>query len=176
MASQSSKKTAQSNAKTLKELHTISVTVNLLALFCIFVFRRPASLWPYVILSLPGLACQYVLEISGRPKYVNNAGQSKLVKSGDDIKGPGLFEYMFDAVYITWLCDVLMVVFGSNKVWWLYVVIPGFIAYKVTFLVKSFFGKLTPKPSSASVEAEPTISKRKAKQEQRQKTQRVRAR
>lgn len=175
MASQSGKKTAQANQQTLKELHAISLIINVLAIVAIFFLRRPKAVWPYVLFSLPSLGCQYVLESSGRPKYTSEAGQPKLVRSGDDIKGPGLFEYMFDAIYITWLCDVLMIVFGTNKIWWLYMVIPGYIAYKVTFLAKSFLGKRAPNPTP-TVNEEPTKSKRQAKAEQRQKTQRVRAR
>lgn len=175
MASQSGKKTAQANLQTLKELHVISLIINVLALVTILYLGRPKSVWPFLVFSLPSLGCQYVLESSGRPKYTIEAGQPKLIKSGDDIKGPGLFEYMFDAIYITWLCDVLMIVFGSNKIWWLYMVIPGFIVYKVSFLAKSFIGKRAPNPTPTK-EEEPTKSKRQAKAEQKQKTQRVRSR
>lgn len=175
MASQSGKKTAVANSQTLKELHLISLAINVLALVCILVFRRPASIWKYLVLSAPAFGCQYVLESSGRPQYTVEAGQRKLVRSGDDIKGPGLFEYMFDTVYITWLCDVLMVVFGSNKVWWLYAVIPGYLAYKVSSVAKLFFGKLKTSVKQVPVEEEQK-SKRQVKAEQRQKTQRVRAR
>lgn len=175
MASQSGKKTAVANVQTLKELHLISLVINLLALVCILVFKRPASIWKYIVFSAPAFGCQYVLESSGRPRYTVEAGQPKLVRSGDDIKGPGLFEYMFDTVYVTWLCDLLMVVFGSNKVWWLYTVIPGYLAYKVSSVAKLFFGKLKAK-AGPPVEVEEQKSKRQAKAEQRQKTQRVRAR
>lgn len=175
MASQSSKKTAQANAQTLKELHLIALVVNLLALVAIFGLKRPARFWPYFLLSLPSFGCQYVLESSGRPRYVVENGHQKLVRSGDEIKGPGLFEYMFDTIYTTWLCAVLMVVFGSNKVWWIYAVIPGYVAWKVSALARSFFGKLKAPPVVAENEPE-TVSKRQAKAEKRQKTQRVRTR
>lgn len=163
MASQSSKKTAQSNAKTLKEAHIISLVINVLAILAVFVLHRPASKLPYVILSLPALFCQYTLEQSGRPTYSKDkvTGNLKLIRSGDDIKGEGLFEYMFDCLYITWFIDILMILLGTNHVWWIYLVIPAYFGYKATHLAKSFFGSSSPQVAPAKVAAEPTNSKSK---------------
>ena len=181
MASLSSKKTAAANANTLKELHLISLAINALALLVLFVFHRPASKYKYIVLSAPALACQFVLEKSGRPVFIKDqvTGTQKLVKSGDDIKGPGLFEYMFDCIYVTWICDILMVVFGLNKVWLLYLVIPGFVAYKVSSIARSFLGKKSSPGQPATAEDIPTQqgkSKRQAKLEKRGQSQRVRTR
>lgn len=179
MAALSSKKTATSNLKTLKELHLISLTINAFALVSILVLKRPSSKWKYAVLSAPALACQYVLEKSGRPVYSVDqvSGQRKLVRSGDDIKGPGLFEYMFDCIYVTWFCDLLMVILGSNKVWYLYLVIPGFIGFKLISIARSFMGgsskaKQATEPQAAATEQ--GKSKRQAKLELRgQRGQRV---
>lgn len=184
MASQSSKKTAVANSQTLKELHLISLTINLVVILVLFVLHRPASKWKYFLLSLPALGCEMVLERSGRPLYAKDTvtGLIKLLKSGDNIKGPGLFEYMFDCIYITWICDVLMVLFGSNKVWYLILIVPGFLAYKITSVAKSFMGgKSNVQPHSPSDTTSDSgtggKSKRQAKLEQRsQKQQRVRVR
>lgn len=181
MASQSSKKTAAANEQTLKELHLISLAINALALFSLFVFGRPQSKWKYIIFSLPALGCQFVLEKSGRPTFTEGSvsGLKTLSKSGDDIKGPGLFEYMFDCIYITWFCDILMIVFGSNKVWLLLLVIPGFLGYKLFNIGKSFFGgkKLPVAEESAETANAPQgKSKRQTKLEQRGQKQKFRAR
>ncbi|OBA19573.1 DUF788-domain-containing protein [Metschnikowia bicuspidata var. bicuspidata NRRL YB-4993] len=182
MASLSSKKTAAKNANTLKELHVISLAVNVLVLLALFVFKRPASKWKYVLFSTPAFACQYVLEKSGRPVFSKDlvTGTQRLVKSGDDIKGPGLFEYMFYCIYITWLCDVLMLVFGSNKVWLLYLVIPFYGAYKVSTIARSFMGNKSAPGQPVPAEEKPSQlakSKRQAKLEKRgQQSQRVRMR
>lgn len=167
MASLSSKKTAQANAKTLKELHLLSLLVNSIALLCILVLKRPTSLRAYLFLSIPAFGCQYVLQRSSRPKYITESGRTRLVSSGNDIKGPGLFEYMFDTIYITWLCDILMAVFGSTKVWWLYAVVPVFFVFKVCSIARSFFGKQN--ADAPVAEAEPTKSKRQTKTEKKQK-------
>ncbi|GEQ67928.1 hypothetical protein JCM33374_g1594 [Metschnikowia sp. JCM 33374] len=184
MASSSSKKIASTNANTLKELHLISLGINVLVLLFLFIFNRPASKWKYIVFSLPSFGCQFVLEKSGRPVFATDqlTGNQKLVRAGDDIKGPGLFEYMFDCIYITWLCDLLMIIFGSNKVWLLYLVIPVFVAYKVSSIARSFLGKnSTPgQPVSGAAEDPSTSqgkSKRQAKLEKRgQQSQRVRMR
>lgn len=182
MASQSSKKIASANANTLKELHLISLTLNVLVILVLVILKRPASKWKYIVFSIPAFACQYVLEKSGRPVFSKDqvTGNQKLVRAGDDIKGPGLFEYMFDCIYITWICDALMLTFGSNKVWFLYLVIPVFVAYKVSSLAKSFLGKSSAPGQPAPVEeasVQQGKSKRQAKLEKRgQQSQRVRTR
>lgn len=182
MASQSSKKIATANSQTLKELHLISLLINSLVILSLFLFHRPASKWKFVVFSLPALGCQLVLEKSGRPIYSLDSltHLSKLVKSGDDIKGPGLFEYMFDCIYVTWFCDILMILFGSNKVWVFFLIVPGFMVYKVANLAKSFMGGSSgstqvPKDKVALPSQEK--SKRQTKLEQRgQRLQKVRTR
>lgn len=74
---------------------------------------------------------------------------------------------MFDTIYITWLCDILMAVFGSTKVWWLYAVVPVFFVFKVCSIARSFFGKQN--ADAPVAEAEPTKSKRQTKTEKKQK-------
>lgn len=182
MASQSGKKTASANSRTLKELHVISLVINVLVLLSLFVTHRPASKWVYVVFSIPAFGCQYVLEKSGRPVYSFDSmtGLSKLVRSGDDIKGPGLFEYMFDCIYVTWICDILMIICNSNKVWILFLVVPGFLAFKITSVAKSFMGSKAAVPVESSGKEAPEAasgkSKRQTKLEQRGQRQRVRAR
>lgn len=175
MASLSGKKTAAANVQTLKELHSISIAINFVCLLALFLLKRPASKWKYILFSIPAFGCEYVLEKSGRPVYSHDSGAPKLNRSGDDLKGAGLYEYMFDCIYVTWLCDLLMVIFGSNKVWVLFLVVPGYLAYKVSSLAKSFFGKSTPL-APVQEESAPLKSKRQTKLEQRGQKQRVRVR
>lgn len=127
MASSSLKKIASKNLQTLKELHTASLLINLLVLFLSFIFGRPQRYWVFLLFSAPAFLCEYSLERNGRPKFDGKT----LVKSGDDLKGQGLYEYMFDCIYITWFCDVLMMVTGSNKVWLILGIIPTFFAVKL---------------------------------------------
>ena len=70
---------------------------------------------------------------------------------------------MFDTMYITWIIDILMIVLGTNKVWWLYSIIPGFAIFKVVGIIKGFKGN---KPETKPEEPEaPQKSKRQAKRE-----------
>lgn len=179
MASQSGKKLATSNAQTLQELHVISLVINLVVFASITLFGRPARKWPYFVFSIPAFGSQIILEKSGRPKYSMDSisGQVRLLRSGDDIKGPGLFEYMFDCIYVTWVCDLLMVLLGSNKVWFMTLIIPAFLAFKILSFTKSFKGtgaSLAMVDSEGRSAERKEKSKRQAKLEQRsQKGKRV---
>lgn len=172
MASQSGKKLASSNARTLQELHIISLVINFVVFVSITLFGRPARKWPYFVFSIPAFGSQIILEKSGRPKYSRESisGQVKLLRSGDDIKGPGLFEYMFDCIYVTWLCDLLMIVLGSNKVWLIMLIIPAFLAFKILSFAKAVKG-MGASPAIADSEGRSAErkekSKRQAKLEQR---------
>lgn len=143
MASGSTKKLAVANTKTLNQLHLITLIINVISIFVIFVFKRPSSYKPWLILSIPSFIIEYNLEKSGRPKYVTEgSGVQKLIRSGDDIhQSGGLFEYFFDVVYLTWGFNILMIVIGSNKIWWLYLIIPGFVIYKLYGIVSPFILK-----------------------------------
>lgn len=134
MASLSSKKIAKSNALVLKELHAISFVVNIVAFSSYWFFSRPRSIWVYVAFSVPAIICQCILELRGRP--TQSQGQTK---SLDSIREPGLYEYMFDCIYVTWACASLMTISGSNKAWFLYLVIPTFLIYKSLGLMQSIW-------------------------------------
>lgn len=181
MASNRDKKVATANTNTLKELHLISLAVNALVLLIIFIFRRPSSVLPFIVFSFPAIFCQYTLEKSGRPKYGKDEyGNPKLITAGDEIKGQGLFEYMFDVIYVTWILDILLIVVGSNKIWWLYSVIPGYAGYTMFGFVKPFLllGGKKAKTEGAEEEKEKSggVSKRQAKLKARSEKQQVKYR
>lgn len=169
MASNRDKKIGAANEQTLRELHLIAFVINVLAVIAIF-FNRPSSKLPYVLLTIPAAFCQYTLEKSGRPKYGKDEfGNNRMLKSGDEIKGEGLFEYMFDVIYVTWILDVLMVIFGSNKVWWLYAAIPGYASYKLFGFIKPFLpiGNKQSSGEHKEADAKEPVSKRQAKLKER---------
>ncbi|EGW34824.1 uncharacterized protein SPAPADRAFT_53226 [Spathaspora passalidarum NRRL Y-27907] len=168
MAAQSSKKLAAANVKTLNQLHLISAGINLLVIIAIFFLHRPASFLPWLLLSIPSFLLQYNLEASGRPKYVKEKGYDKLVKSGQDIhQQGGLFEYFFDVIYLTWLFDILMIIFGTNKVWWGYSVIPGFACYKLYGIVSPFFKNKGQQQQETTSTAEEKSASGKSKRQQK---------
>ncbi|ODV96994.1 hypothetical protein PACTADRAFT_48776 [Pachysolen tannophilus NRRL Y-2460] len=176
MAGSSQKKQAVSNIQSLKEIHTLSLVINLVTLIVLFSFNRPSSKKIFIIFTIPLLICEYIIEKTGRPKYDSSG---KLVSSGEDLKQSGLTEYMFDIIYFTLICDILMIVFGSNKVWYLYLAIPGFASYKLFGLIKAgraLLGGGSSKTENSTEEQTPAKSKRQAKLEARGNRQRVQAR
>lgn len=139
MSSASLKKLAARNKAILDQLLYISILINLFTLIILFYFKRPQKYIYYILFSIPAIILQYVLENNGRPK-LDPKGQ--LIRSGDDILQRGsLFQYCFDIIYLTWFFDVLMIIFGSNKVWLGYAVIPGFAIYKISGFILPFFKK-----------------------------------
>lgn len=126
MAQKAKKDRAKSNAESLKSLHIGAAIVN--GLFLLWsLFIRSRSLWAYVLLSLPSFACQFALEKAGRPSFDRSTGS--LRSSGEDLSAPGLTEYMWDVVWVTWACQVLVMLFG-DWLWLLWAVLPAYGAYK----------------------------------------------
>ncbi|RMJ06841.1 hypothetical protein BHE90_015511 [Fusarium euwallaceae] len=125
MAQKAKKDRAKSNAAALNNLHIGSLVVNVLFLLAHFLFRS-RSLWLYGLLSAPSLICEYVLEISGRPKY--DPSTRALRSAGEDLSNAGLTEYMFDVIWVTWASAILVILFG-NKGWLLWVVVPAYGLY-----------------------------------------------
>ncbi len=126
MAQKARKDRARSNAAALNNLHIGSLIVN--TLFVLFnVLLKKRSLLLYVVLSIPGFICEYVLESSGRPRY--DPDTKALKTAGEDLSAPGLTDYMFDVIWVTWASVVLVVLFG-NWGWLLWSVVPAYGAFK----------------------------------------------
>ncbi|PHH89898.1 hypothetical protein CDD83_5012 [Cordyceps sp. RAO-2017] len=125
MAQKAKKDLARHNAAALNNLHLTSLAANSLFILFHLLFRR-RSLLAYGLLSLPAWGCQYVLERSGRPKY--DAATKALRSPGEDMAAQGLTEYMFDVVWVTWICYAAVLLAG-NWAWLLWAVIPGYGLY-----------------------------------------------
>ncbi|KAI3336451.1 DUF788 domain-containing protein [Xylariaceae sp. AK1471] len=125
MAQKARKDRAKANTAALMNLHIGTLIVN--ALFFLFnlLFKR-RSLLLYVILSIPSFVCEFILESTGRPKYDST---NSLKTAGEDLSAPGLTEYMFDVIWVTWASVVLVIFFG-NWGWLLWSVVPAYGAVK----------------------------------------------
>ncbi|KXJ97478.1 hypothetical protein Micbo1qcDRAFT_8111 [Microdochium bolleyi] len=126
MAQKARKDRAKANAAALTNLHIGSLVVNVFFILFHFLFRK-RSLLTYGLLSVPSFICQYILESTGRPRY--DAETKQLRTAGEDLAAPGLTEYMFDIVWVTWACTVLVIPFG-NWAWLLWAVVPIYGASK----------------------------------------------
>jgi len=126
MARKAEKDRAKNNISTLNNLHIGSLSFNVIfILFNVLLKRR--SLVAYLIFSIPCFIAEYVLESSSRPKY--DATTKVLKSAGQDLAAPGLTEYMFDVIWITWACLVAVMLIG-NWGWILWAVVPAYGAYK----------------------------------------------
>ncbi|CAJ2506178.1 Uu.00g003080.m01.CDS01 [Anthostomella pinea] len=126
MAQKARKDRARANAAALTNLHIGSLVVNTLFALFNLLFRR-RSLLLYVLFSIPSFICEYVLESSGRPKYDPSTNALKM--AGEDLSAPGLTDYMFDVIWVTWASAVLVMFFG-NWGWLLWAVVPAYGAVK----------------------------------------------
>jgi hypothetical protein len=124
MAQKARKDRAKSNAATLNNLHIGTATLNVLFLLSHFFFHS-RSLLVYSLLTIPSAICEFILERTGRPSYLNGSLRS----AGEDLSAEGLTEYMFDVVWVTWGCLVAVTLFG-NWGWILWAVVPAYGAVK----------------------------------------------
>ncbi|KAH3903014.1 related to Late endosome and vacuole interface protein 10 [Saccharomycodes ludwigii] len=135
MAGKADKKQAANNTKILKSLklaYSIGFIPTLLArynLISTFIF----NILP--ILSL------YVLVKQATPQYENNGRSNKLIHPGslDLGTGDGLQEYMIDIIYLSILGNIGLLIFKSNKLWLLLmVIVSGYVGYKLFQLKQKY--------------------------------------
>src|ERR1700693_158760 len=103
MAQKAKKGVAKANITTLNNLHISTLTVNVLFIIFSLLWKR-RSLLAYSLFSIPSFIAEFVLERSGRPTF--DPTTKALKSSGEDLAAPGLTEYMFDIIWVTWFCLV----------------------------------------------------------------------
>jgi SRP-independent targeting protein 2/TMEM208 len=126
MAQKAKKDRAKANISTLNNLHIGTLTINVLFILFNLLFKR-RSLLAYLILSIPCFVAEYILETTGRPKF--DPSTKALKSSGEDLAAPGLTEYMFDIIWVTWFCLISVMLFG-NWGWLAWAVVPIYGGYK----------------------------------------------
>lgn len=126
MAQKAKKDRAKANVATLNNLHIGTLTINGVFILFNLIFKR-RSLVAYLILSIPAFVAEYILETTGRPKF--DATTKALRTAGEDLAAPGLTEYMFDIIWVTWFCLVSVILFG-NWGWLVWAVVPVYGGYK----------------------------------------------
>ncbi|CEP12482.1 hypothetical protein [Parasitella parasitica] len=164
MANASSKKIASTNKQAINNLTNGLLIVNAVYFLWRVVYHWSSFTFTQFLLyaTTGGLTFLFyrILVSSGTPSY---AADGSLIGSGDDLNSEGLTAYMFDIIYVTWFVHITTA-FISNKFWMVYLVIPGYAAYKLIPMALSYFGRGKGQSSEASVE---TKSKRQAKLEKR---------
>ncbi|KAH8106260.1 DUF788-domain-containing protein [Cristinia sonorae] len=134
MANASAKRVASQNASTVNNLRLGTLVSGVLSLLFRLVLRRGAlspktfAFWIYIVSLVPSIFLTRYLERIGSPRYDDATGT--LISSGEDLSRPGVLEWCFDVVYITWACQVGSGAFGQ-WFWWFYVVIPAYAMWKL---------------------------------------------
>ncbi|KAH7887999.1 hypothetical protein F5I97DRAFT_1805912, partial [Phlebopus sp. FC_14] len=158
---------AGQNEQAIRNLRVGMVVPTLLSLLLRLLFRRNSlppskgSFAIYVSTYLPALFLSRYLESMGTSRRDPTTGA--LISSGEDLSQPGVTEWCFDILYVTWTCQVGSGAFGE-WFWWLYLVIPLYAAFKVW---NNFLGPVLGRSSSSSPTRDggekETLSKRQEK-------------
>ncbi|TAQ86065.1 hypothetical protein B7494_g5608 [Chlorociboria aeruginascens] len=126
MAQKAKKDRAKANIASLNNLHVGTLSLNALFIFYnLLVARRSLVAW--VIISIPCFIAEYILETTGRPTF--DPTTKALKSSGEDLAAPGLTEYLFDIIWVTWCCLIAVVTFG-NWGWIIWAAVPAYGLYK----------------------------------------------
>ncbi|EPT02823.1 hypothetical protein FOMPIDRAFT_54770 [Fomitopsis schrenkii] len=168
MANASAKRTAQQNAETIKNMNLGMLLTGALSLMLRILLRKgtlsPAriSFWLLVLSYVPSIFLSRYLERIGSPKRDPTTGT--LISSGEDLGRPGVIEYAFDVIYITWACQIGSGIFGE-WFWFLYLIIPLYAGYKLWAGVISpmFLGRSGGAATQEEAAPEKATSKRQEK-------------
>ncbi|KAK7470901.1 hypothetical protein VKT23_002317 [Stygiomarasmius scandens] len=182
MANASAKRIANQNEATVKIIKLGMIIPTIISLLLRLLLRRDSlppskgSLAIYVATFFPVfLLSNYLIKI-GTTRRDPTTGT--LISYGEDLNQPGVTEWCFDILYITWTCQIGSGAFGE-WVWWLYMVIPIYAVFKlwVSVISPMFLGRSNASVPASGPEQEPTskrqekLRKRSEKGDPRVKTQ-----
>jgi hypothetical protein len=163
--------TPQKASKTLAASNTARLNQTLyltLAFHLLFWLLRAAlhhrtftrySLLYYLLFASPQLAIQFLFERQSRP----STSASGTFRAGEDLDAKGLTEYMWDVVYWTYGCLVVVSLVGDWG-WWAWAVVPAYAGWSAWTTWRGFQGAYT---DSAGVPQPEAASKRQEKREKR---------
>ena len=181
MAGKAAKKQSQQNTKILNDLYKVTIPIVSLALLRSIIWRSPETtlfraLFNFLVLHIPLIVSIYVIDSSGRPKYgpVDSYGKKSLISEGQDLSGSNnLFQYLFDVVYLSLFADIGRILFNSAKFWYVFLVCPVYVVYKVYSLKRQYLDSSSSAATAAggADSAAPTKSKRQMKREKRGENQ-----
>ncbi|KAI5281048.1 hypothetical protein KEM54_003422, partial [Ascosphaera aggregata] len=119
------KSIAVRNAGVLKQTHLTTLGLHAVFLILTKFLGRPHNLLVYIILSSPTILIGVYLERIGRPRYAENG---MLKSPGDDLYAEGAMTYLWDVLYWTWGCMIMVIALG-DELWWLWAIVPLYSAY-----------------------------------------------
>jgi len=143
MANASAKRVASQNEATIKSLQLGLLISTILSLVFRLIFRinslypTKLSFWLHIFSHIPSVVLTRYLTQIGTPK--RDASDS-LISPGEDLNRPGIIEWCFDIVYITWVSQVASSIFGEWA-WSLFGVIPFYAGWKIwTLFLSPYLG------------------------------------
>ncbi|KAF8450307.1 hypothetical protein L210DRAFT_843343 [Boletus edulis BED1] len=167
MAHGAAKRIAGQNEQAIRVLHLGMFLPTVLSILLRLLFRRGSlppskgSLAIYVVTYLPALFLSRYLESIGTSRRDPTTGA--IVSSGQDLNQPGVMEWCFDILYVTWVCQIGSGAFGE-WFWYFYLLIPSYAVFKVW---SNFIGPMTgwssDKSTEESASEKSTLSKRQEK-------------
>lgn len=134
MANASAKRIANQNESTVKTLKLGMFLPTIISLVLRALFRRSSlppskgSLAIYIVTFFPAFFLSNYLVKIGTTRRDPTTGT--LISYGEDLHQPGVTEWCFDILYVTWACQIGSGVFGE-WFWWLYMVIPLYAVFKL---------------------------------------------
>ncbi|CAL9729469.1 SRP-independent targeting protein 2 [Monosporozyma unispora] len=142
MAGKSAKKHAAYNTKFLNQSIYISIILIILSLLRVILTSSfsKSLYFKYIIIQSPLIICLFILNKTGRPKWINGDLQNE--GSMINLTNPqGLVEYMLDLLYLAWFGNITITIFNSFKfIWFIWIlVIPAFIIYKLIQLKNTYW-------------------------------------
>jgi len=143
MANASAKRTASQNESTIKYLELGLLVSTILSLILRLLFRihslapTKLSFWVHILSHAPSVFITRYLVRIGTP----TRGESGLlISSGEDLSRPGVIEWCFDIVYITWVSQVGSAIFGEWA-WGIFAIIPLYAGWKIwTMFISPYLG------------------------------------
>lgn len=75
------------------------------------------QLTPYFMTAIPQFVLFRHLSTVGSPR--RDVATGTLIAPGEDLGAPGVTEWCFDVIYVTWACQVGSSLIGES-IWWLY--------------------------------------------------------
>ncbi|KAF9057295.1 hypothetical protein BJ165DRAFT_1419610 [Panaeolus papilionaceus] len=172
MANASAKRIASQNEVLVKVLKLGMLLPTIISILLCLLFRRGS--WPpsilllvfYIIASAPAALLSLYLINIGTPK--REPTTNTLIFYGEDLSQPGVTEWCFDIIYITYACQIGSGAFGE-WFWWFYMIIPVYAVFKIwtSFISPMVLGRGGPSEPEENAK-EPASSKRQEKLRKRQ--------
>ncbi|KAG5654485.1 hypothetical protein H0H81_001984 [Sphagnurus paluster] len=134
MANASAKRIANQNESAVKTLKFGMLIPTVLSLLLRVLFRRDSlppskgSIAIYIVTFCPAFFLSNYLVKIGTTRRDPTTGT--LISYGEDLNQPGVTEWCFDILYVTWACQIGSGAFGE-WFWWLYMVIPIYAVFKL---------------------------------------------